>query len=446
MFDQRTMNEPGQPIVSAASPRAAARRPWPRRHWRRMLAGGAVLLFASALGARLWFTGRSDLAQVAAEARAQGQPTTWAELGLARSSDERVAIWQAICALAADLKPYQGHHELEPMKPVPQALRNHHAALDPDRLERLGQLLDQLGSEPLVLHTSLSVTTPPPELDTALDLCLLGQERVRLAAADRAGGEGVRLVRLALVFVGGEEPHHYVRLALARRAIDGIAERLWDMTDGRAAVADQLDALADTLLGSCRTYPAREVVYLCENDRLLDAELQRMAVSGGGGWWARAKTFADASQERFAYRAGRARALRLLLSTAADFRPLADPVAMAAAARAFRKRIVAESAAAGFGSFPVDLVGRHARDIIEDSLLEALHARVVAAELRGQPWPEDWFDPGGERLRPFPNRLIITDAYSVGMNGTDDGGLSGADERWHLYAVPEHGEAAEPGK
>ena len=51
-----------------------------------------------------------------------------------------------------------------------------------------------------------------------------------------------------------------------------------------------------------------------------------------------------------------------------------------------------------------------------------LHARLIAAELRGSPWPIDVLDRTGAPLRRWEKDGRLIGAYSVGPDGVDDGG------------------------
>lgn len=66
-----------------------------------------------------------------------------------------------------------------------------------------------------------------------------------------------------------------------------------------------------------------------------------------------------------------------------------------------------------------------------------LHARLLAAELRGSPWPVDLLDPAGNPLRRWEKDGRLIGAYSVGENGVDDGGDGRRDITLRLYLEPE---------
>ena len=61
-----------------------------------------------------------------------------------------------------------------------------------------------------------------------------------------------------------------------------------------------------------------------------------------------------------------------------------------------------------------------------------LHARLIAAKLRGAPWPVDVLDSTGASLRRWEKDGRLIGAYSVGPDGIDDGGDSNRDIQLRL--------------
>lgn len=71
--------------------------------------------------------------------------------------------------------------------------------------------------------------------------------------------------------------------------------------------------------------------------------------------------------------------------------------------------------------------------ILEMTVQCQLRLRLMAAELRGQPWPVDPYDPSGKPLRPFLRDGKLMGAYSVHQDGVDDGGKKFKDRYFPLY-------------
>jgi hypothetical protein len=65
-----------------------------------------------------------------------------------------------------------------------------------------------------------------------------------------------------------------------------------------------------------------------------------------------------------------------------------------------------------------------------------LHLQVLAAELRGSPWPVDLLDPLGKSLRRWEVGGRLIGAYSVGPDGIDSGGAHGGDITLRLRLEP----------
>jgi hypothetical protein len=64
-----------------------------------------------------------------------------------------------------------------------------------------------------------------------------------------------------------------------------------------------------------------------------------------------------------------------------------------------------------------------------------LRANLVLAELRGTPWPRDWFDPSGSPIRRIERDGRLIGAYSIGDDGVDGGGSRSGDICWPLYEM-----------
>jgi len=71
--------------------------------------------------------------------------------------------------------------------------------------------------------------------------------------------------------------------------------------------------------------------------------------------------------------------------------------------------------------------------IMQSNVTVQLRLRMMAAELRGNPWPIDPFDPSGKTLRRFERDGQVMGAYTVYEDGVDHGGAKPKDRYFPLY-------------
>jgi hypothetical protein len=83
--------------------------------------------------------------------------------------------------------------------------------------------------------------------------------------------------------------------------------------------------------------------------------------------------------------------------------------------------------------FEVLMIG----DLMTDEmvLLSRLHLQLLLAEIRGEPWPIDLFDPAGQPLRRLTRDGQMIGAYSVGADQIDDGGDPKKDRQFLLFGA-----------
>ena len=61
-------------------------------------------------------------------------------------------------------------------------------------------------------------------------------------------------------------------------------------------------------------------------------------------------------------------------------------------------------------------------ETISSSYENSMYGRLLAAELRHRPWPEDWHDPSRAPLHALVRDGRIVGAYSLGADGVDHAG------------------------
>lgn len=377
-----------------------------------------------------WWFDEGDLDAVRARARLDGRAASWDELGLVTADEARLACWRRILVLSKEFKLYQmvaiGKTALPPFKafaPVPDEMRTHHAAFDATRLAELLALIDQLGDRPLVLRRELTFATPMPEIDAVRGLIRLLAERAALGDVAEAARQCRRAFALCRGFQAQSLIQHLVQISITEIALGMVVARLPDLRKADPALAE--DVLATTQGLPDALMPALQGEFLCALATCRKRTFDDGGL-GGGSWYM-----------PLAIRVGRRELLDSQLEAMREFarHDLLGDLAWANANDAALRKAK--------GMFPSpSLLLRNAFSpvygmVIEMSGRAALRGRLVAAELRGEPWPVDSFDPRGATLRPFTRDGVLVGAYSVAKDGVDDGGDAKKDRYFPLYGPHE---------
>ena len=175
-----------------------------------------------------WYFSDSDLEAVRAQARLQGRPLSWSEMGLKPADPERLRMWKRVTELTAKLKSYQtipssqrkGGPIFKLWDPIPQEMRDYHQALDGAAITELIELLDRLGDQPLVLHEKQTFeSSMVSETDHARELLRFMQERLLLADSSDTGTWGRRMIASCRRYSADSISQDMIRTALVGIAI-----------------------------------------------------------------------------------------------------------------------------------------------------------------------------------------------------------------------------------
>lgn len=372
-----------------------------------------------------WYYDDGDLEFVREQAREQGRPVTWADMGLKPAGTERMALWTRATVLASLLQSYQtiptsqrkGGPLFKAWEPIPQELRDYHQTLDAAAIAELIDLLDRLGDQPLVLHDKLSFGTLMPEISVARELMRFMQERMLLAEGDEVVAWSRRMLALCRRYSCNSILPHMVRLSLIGVALGTISQRLSDIKRTDPTIAS--DILATT------EHPHPDLMRAIDGEFLMVLDLHASRTYYHDGWYM-----------PLICRAGRQGALMASLEYHQQLQPLDGPGSLAWA-RATEAKFVAARQGIPSPSLILQAFFQPSWSaVIGMGQRTTLHGRLVAAELQGQPWPVDIFDPTGAVLRPITRDGRVIAAYSVGDNGIDQGGDEKLDRIFPLYAKP----------
>lgn len=414
---------------------AGTQAPRRRSGWWLLLAAFVTLAALSVVVVWYWLRSDGDLRALRERVAAAGLPTTVAELKRQPSTAEDRATWEQLGKLIGfkKLKPSSYTYDNRtgvPRVPLRKEFIDHHAALPAAMVGECEQLIDQLSGKPIVFD-------PSSVFDQRARVYQLDQylyERALSVPPEQVTAALDRLLRLGSLADSGSWRRLYERCSpLPGKA---LLYRRNDLTPAER-----------------RRFARALLTLLAEPEHLLQAT-QRVVLVDLFALMADPGTFEQGIKERglsipgliefpptraVVLRAGRAELLAWHADWASTLQaPGADLRSLRAHAQALPPP--------GHGGAPwnptriLDAVTRAYGTPLQMVHLLAerrLNNELIAAVLCEEPWPIDWFDPGGARLRPIIRDGMVVGAYSVGVDGVDDGGVAGRagkDRRWALFA------------
>ncbi len=389
-----------------------------------------------------YYYSTADLVRVRAEAKALGIPTTWAETGIVVSSPEVIEIYKRIGVLSASLKDYDSLAplgkvgagkavRLKPYLPIPQATVDHHASLDPLIIAEYLDLIDRLPREPVALTGERNLKTLYPQIGWARQIVRYQGERILLAAPDQVARE----VDRALHYLESQGCHSWSEFLMNASHIENIlgqtAERFAEIKSRMPELADRLDRLADSMSTMQIKCFVGEIVIT----NAVIEQTDQIAAGWTGSLLSVCGRFTSAWQQIFfgpMVRAGRETLLRHEIEWIQILQRHPSPTELLSSAKRIRDE--GKKLSSWMPNEALTKMIISAPPIIFEQTLQCqLRLRLMAAELRGQPWPIDPYDPSGKPLRPFLRDGKLMGAYSVSEDGIDNGGDKRKDRYFPLY-------------
>lgn len=409
----------------------------PLRRWRMSCLGltALILMLASILGV-LWMSGRGDLDAVEARGRAMGVEPTWAAAGATVSPQPVLDAWKRLHQLANSLKSYSDSgsvsgNQVRPGVPLPPELLLHHAALPAARLAELDALCDGLTADSVIVVLDADFLTPFDTLTSGRQLSRLLSERTALATP----GEAVPLMRRHLATITAERPRTLIQglVAISRLALwqQAASYHLGNAALDREAVAvlaDQARLWLDSGIdgawcGEYRFMHTSATQIAAGDPRYASGLLPQF---GMPGW------LDGYGLHRPLMRLARGSVLDFDLDVIVAWRSSPDPAARLAAMNALDARRAAMPVWSPRGRLLRSLAPAAAL-VCSSWAKSDTGLRILAAELRGTPWPIDPTDPAGGLARRIERDGHLIGYYLLSGNGTDEGGRNGKDMCVSLY-------------
>ena len=251
------------------------------------------------------------------------------------------------------------------------------------------------------------------------------QERILLAAPEEVVRETDRLLR----FVETRDCHLLIELlvqiSLVELALSPIAGRLPDLQKQMPTLADRLDRLSQRLETQLTNALIGEFVlanHTCENPA---ATRQAMGSFAPASLW-------DDLMWGPQVRAGRGPLLHREMAWILMARKNPTPADLVLTARGIDRESQDLRTWMPTETLSLQLMGSVSMDLNMTARCQ-LRLQLMAAELRGAPWPIDAFDPSGKPLRRFERDGALMGAYTVSDDGVDHGGDKKKDRYFPLY-------------
>lgn len=379
----------------------------------------------------LWVRSDGDLRAAREAISAAGFPTTGKEMGRKKSDEARIAAWKRLDELFSK-KALLGEYYSQlngfavPSTPLPETLSTYVAALPPSAVAEALALIDELGDAPVVHDESFTMATRVPVISK---VPYFVSYHALLSPAADLPDDLIRLVRLAR-WCNPQSGHIFSsQQSIASRLTQILLYRRADLsTENRRRFADLLLTLTANPGRSLAQAQAGALVLHLDFFINPDDRMRR------GGMMA-PDLFQWPVIGSLYFRAGRGAFLQSELDWAIFLRDHRDDL-RAIRAEAQRRQPIAQSwtLLLNPGRWLSLWLSQTTQPYLSDGLARTrLRAELVAAVLRDEPWPVDWFDPTGARLRPITIDGQVMGAYSVGPDGRDDGGTSNKDTRWALF-------------
>ncbi len=412
----------------AVAPSLAPRR---RSGWWFLAKWSGGLVVVAVLTLTLWLHSRGDLLAVREQVAAAGFPTSGSEMGRKRSAEERCRLRERLAVVVNDLN-MSAYFNIPknfgiPGTPLPETYHAHMAALPRARLSEMGTLLDALGDEPVILEENLTMATQGEGIRplSLLHLQALGAPREELPVLLK------RLLQSAQRSPPVARADRDVRATALYKLIQVLLYRLADLErELRRDYADHLLTLVDDpgaqLAGAQVGDLVKHLDFFDDPDERIRSSgltmldfyrwpvIGSLVMRGGrGGFLVRELEWAGFLRDhRNDLRAVRAEAkLRYDYPRPIPWTEMAKPSLW-----------VGHSLNEWARGWEVD-----------HTIRLWLRAQLVAAVLREEPWPVDWFDPAGGIMRPILVEGVVRGAYSVGPDGRGDGGNRRTDTCWPLF-------------
>ena len=297
--------------------------------------------------------------------------------------------------------------------------------MNPTTIAEFLLLLDQLPEETLIEQTDRSLTSAGLEIAWLREVVRYQQERVLLAAPDQVARETERLLRFLDIQDSQLLIELLVQVSLFEMGMNVVSGRLAELRMQMPSLADRLERLSQRLESHLTNALTGE--FILANHTCEDPFETRKAMGpfASDSLW-------DGLLFGLEVRAGRGPLLRREMDWIQLAHRHPTPADLVLAARDITRESQALRTWMPSETLSGQLMGAVSL-VLKLTACCQLRLQVMSAELRGEAWPIDAFDPAGKPLRRLERDGALMGAYSVYEDGFDNGGDKKLDRYFPLY-------------
>lgn len=401
--------------------------------WHGWLIGSITVVTAIILLGMSWFYSTADIRRVQAYAKAAGISTTWVEAAFPVPTAADQAAMGELARLAhqqSSLRTTDVRAAPRQIDPANAALRDHEAAIPATYWHELDAAIDSLPEVPGCLYERVMQRSTFEFLGGQRELVRMLAERIQCCPVEQIPLHVARAVRLCHPMRNQSEIQHLVDVACVAIVASAITSRRLEMTDPllRHVVAESLrhvnDIMWDSRLDACRGETAQ--MFLLAADA---REVARLSWSSPAlGTWDGVRESLRYPIRHLMFRLNRECELRFLIDRNVILAAALDSHDLYLRMHAVPLPVPQFEWIADLAEIEPFVLGvENGSFLCEGIIHQQLVLSILLADLTDSPLPNDPFSATGAPLHPIERKGQVIGWYSVGPNGSDDGGKSSRD-------------------
>ena len=401
--------------------------------WQGWLLGTITMVTLVILLLVSWFYSTADIRRVQAYAKAAGISTTWEEAAFPAPTAAEQTASRDFARLAGEQKSLRSiDFAAAPRQidPANAAMRDHFAAIPVRFWQELDVAIDALPSTPGCLYERISLFSKFEFIQWQRELVRLQAESLQCCPVAELPQHLARAVRLCHPMRNQSLLQQMVDLSCTAMLSSAVTSRRSEMIDPalRLAVAEQLRHLQQTMWDARRDGSRGETASMF----VLYADPSKIfrltSPFSASNTWEGIRNSLRYPLRRLVFRLNRERDLRHLVDVQIASATATDGADLIRRLHAILKPVASTEWLEELADYEQFYNFNDASPMCGQGLVkQQLVLLVLIADLTNAALPTDAFSATGAALQPVERQGAVIGWYSVGPNGTDDGGKPATD-------------------